>query len=401
MRRGLFPCSLFLCSLPLAAACGSSNAAAPADAGPFDATTDATTWSPVSDAGLDSDAGPGVIPRGARVLGMDINAAKDGDYVQALKVAKTAGVGVTNVNLDWDAIEVPPTDAGAPEGGAPDAGDGITYFSAYLHIANLIFPPSQVAISLAIRPIDGKKSHVPADLAGKSLKDPRVIDRFNRVQDYVFSQIPDLSLATYMVGNEVDAFLGADDVAWQDYTAFYEAVTAHARTKRMGLKVGVAAKWSSYVGTAQTALLTLNASSDVIAVDYLPMNPDFTPRPISSMQGDLEQILAIFPSKPIHFRYAGFPSSPAIASSEAAQADFVGEAFRVWDLHCERVPYFGFFTLNEYGQQTSQDLASALGSSDPRFKEYLRTLGLRTYEGAGADKPAFGALIDAAHARGW
>ena len=159
--RGRLPFALAAVAL----GCGTSETPlSPHDAG-APAIPDATVLDAPAEAGADADddaARP--IPKGTRILGLDINSAADNDYVKALGIAQSAGIQATNVSLNWDDIEVPPD----PDAGA-DAG-AVTYYNPYLHIANLVFPPSHVQVSLAIRPVDTTRKRVPAFSTRASLK---------------------------------------------------------------------------------------------------------------------------------------------------------------------------------------------------------------------------------------
>lgn len=101
----------------------------------------------------------------------------------------------------------------------------------------------------------------------------------------------------------------------------------------------------------------------------------------------------------------GLPSSPTDGSSEDNQAAFVGEVFRVWDVHANRIPFVAYLWLSDLSEQQAQSFVTyygANGSPDTeRFKEYLRTLGLRRFPGGGADKLAFTRLKRELSARGW
>jgi hypothetical protein len=354
----------------------------PLEAG-ADATLDAAPDAPLADAA--------VVPRGSRTLGLDIAAPEDGDYVAALARAKDAGIQSTNVTILWRDLE-------AVGDGGVEA--GITYFNPYLHIANLVFPPSEVKASLAIVPIDTVGPVLPPDLAGRPIDDPAVIDRFNLAQDYVFDEIPDLSLDLYALGNEIDVPFGADPAKYGAYKTFFDAAATHARAKRATVKVGPVVRMAGALANAD-ALRPLLASADFLGITYYPLNPDSSVRPPSVVHTDLAQLAQLYPDKPIYIREAGYPAGTLAGSSPDAQATFVRELYRGWDENAARVPLLTFFTMHDYSAKQVDDLAAYYGVSDPKFKDYLGTLGLRTFAGHGADKPAWAAFVDGAHARGW
>lgn len=363
---------------------------------------------PPPDAGRPEVAAP--VPKGARKLGLEINTADDQDYLRVYARAREAGVEITNVTLNWDDIEYPPlADAGsdADAASAPDAdsdaeaGAGPEYFNAYLHIANLVFPAYKTQVSLGVRPLDTNGSHAPPDLAQRPWDAPEVLTRFNRLQDYVFQEIPDLSISVYVIGNEIDIPFGSDAAKYAAYKTFYEGAATYARSLRPGLKVGVAATLGGLTGAQKAALQSVNATSDFVVATYYPIAQDFAVRSVSDLRTDLDALVQAYPGKPIYLREAGYPSADTLGSSDALQAEFVREMFSVWDERRDQIPVVTFFTMHEYGQPQLDALASYYGSNDPRFSAFLRTLGLRRSSDGGVDKLAFEVFAREAKARGW
>jgi hypothetical protein len=363
------------------------------------ACDDATRVNPVTldaapDATLDASAdAPADVtaPRGMRLLGLDIQPAEDGDYLAALARAKDAGIQAANVTILWRDLE------SVGDGGVEA---GITYFNPYLHIANLVFPPNEVKASLAIVPIDTVGPVLPPDLTGRAIDDAVVIERFNRAQDYVFDQIPDLSLTIYVLGNEIDVPFATDAATYGSYKTFFDAAAAYARTKRATVKVGPVVRLSGALANPE-AIRPLLASADFLGITYYPIGADYMVRPTSVVHSDLAQLAQLYPDKPIYIREAGYPSGVLVGSSPDAQASFVRELYRAWDENAARIPLVTFFTMHEYSPKTIDDFATYYGASDPKFKDYIGTLGLRTFAGHGTDKPGWGAFADGAHARGW
>jgi hypothetical protein len=80
----------------------------------------------------------------------------------------------------------------------------------WLEIANLYYPAQDIQVSLTISVIGTNNLRLPPDLADKSFDDPAVIARFNNLLDYVAVQIPNLTLNSLAIGNEIDIYLGTD-----------------------------------------------------------------------------------------------------------------------------------------------------------------------------------------------
>jgi hypothetical protein len=368
------------------------NRSAPNPAAPPGDATVPTDASDAGDAADALDAGEDVVPRGARLLGLEINGAEDAGFGAALLLAREAGVEVANVGANWRDIEDVALDAGA------DA--SIAYFNDNVHVADLLLPQVGMKASLAIRAVDTPGLVVPPDLAGRPLDDPQVIVRFQAAQDWVFDTIRDLSVATYVLGNEIDVPFGQDPSKWASFGAFFQAAATYARGKRPGLSVGVIATLDGAVAHPEL-LAPIVAASDFVGVTYYPRDTAYAVRPVSGVGGDLTMLAALFPGKPIVLREAGYPSAASVGSSAEQQASFVRELFRAWDLEHDRISLVTLFTMTDYAPAAAQDLASYYGVTDPKFLDYEGTLGLRTFAGAGAPKPAWDELVRGARLRGW
>jgi hypothetical protein len=103
----------------------------------------------------------------------------------------------------------------------------------------------------------------------------------------------------------------------------------------------------------------------------------------------------------IYFLEAGYPSGTGLGSSEERQAAFIKQVMAAWDAHAEQVGLVSFTWLTDMSPKDVEHLKEYYRLVDPRFLEYLATLGLRTNRGSGEDKQAFRTLVEEARARGW
>jgi hypothetical protein len=326
-----------------------------------------------------------VVPRGERLLGMDISMAADGDYDAAFALAKETGVQTTSLTVLWDEIETGP--------GLFDPDPN------WLAIANLYYPPRETPVALTIVVIDTFKLRLPADLADRPLDDPEIIARYNGLLDYVASQIPDLDLAALDIGHEIDGYLGTDAAHWKAYESFFRETAAHARTLWPGVPVGSKAMFAGLTGAAAGYLQSVNSHSDAVFVSYYPLQEDATVKDPSVVHDDLAQLVAAYPQRPIYLLETGYPSGAAGASSEARQAEFVRQLFQAWDQHAGQIGLVLFAWQTDLPPDSVEGLTDYYGIGNKAFASYLATLGLRTYEGA--DKAAFRQLTAEADARGW
>ena len=160
------------------------------------------------------------LTKGERQLSIEVTTDSGDDYGEAFVLAQSLGMEVTSLSLQWDELEPRPGNNGT----APN----------WLEIANDFFPTQAMSTSFMIGPIDTNNLRLPADLKDKAFDDPEVIERFERLLDYVFEQIPELELSSLAIGNEIDGYLGTNKRRWQEYSTFFREVSAYAKTKRSG-----------------------------------------------------------------------------------------------------------------------------------------------------------------------
>lgn len=106
-----------------------------------------------------------------------------------------------------------------------------------------------------------------------------------------------------------------------------------------------------------------------------------------------------YPEKPVYMMEVGYPSSSICQSSEQKQAEFIQQVFYAWDNYQDRIKYINFLWLHDLSASQVIRFQQYYGLSEPKFGEFLRTLGLRTYESTGVDKKAFSILVSQAKLR--
>ncbi len=324
-----------------------------------------------------------VRPKGNRLLGMAVTPAQDNNYNAAMDLAQAAGVQVVSLKLDWDDVEKAP---------------GV-YATPWLKVANLYYPGRNIQLSLRIATLDTNRNRIPADLRSKPFDDRAMIERFNKFVDFVFSEIPQVTLTDFSVGNEVDGVLGGDAAQWKQYTRFFAAVREHIHQKRPTVKVGVSMTFSGITGPPGAAAAALEQRADLIMVTYYPLTPFFEVRPPSVVHDDVDAVCKLFPGRTIHFLETGYPSGGGCNSSEEKQKQFIDALFAAWDQHAEQVGLVLYTWETDMAPAAVEPLTAYYRTNTPAFTDYLATLGLRG--NAGTDKPAFAAFKAQAKARGW
>jgi hypothetical protein len=320
-----------------------------------------------------------------RHLGIDVNEAGNMNFDHAFEIARDAGIDFVSLTIYWDAFEITHGEY------APDVN--------WLEIANSYYSANDVDIALVIAPIDTNVLHTPDDLEGAPFDDPFMIARFQSFLDYVLGKLDSVELLAISIGNEIDVFLGSDQPAWDSYRTFYGESAKYIHALDPGYKVGVKSTFNGLVHDHVTELNGMNENSDLILTTYYPLGPDFLVRPPDAVFNDFDLLTLRAGSKPIYFLEIGYPSSTKLGSSEQAQAEFVDNAFKAWDMHAEQIGALNFTWLHDIPYSQVKDFADYYGITSGNFSAYLATLGLRRSDGV--DKQAFIRLKAGAVARGW
>jgi len=320
-----------------------------------------------------------------RIFSIDINQCETGDYSHAFKIAQDAGVKTVSLSINWDDVESIPFQF------APNPN--------WLAIANLYYPAVKTEVILIINPIDTNKLRLPDDLKAKSFDSSTVIKRFQLLVDYIFSQIPDLTLTAFVIGNEIDAYFGANSNLWKAYTNFLAQVIPYVKEKRQGLKVSTKITYHGYRISPRTLIESILEQVDVMMVTYYPLNRDFTVKNPHLVNDDWRNLLKEYPEKPVYMMEVGYPSSSICQSSEQKQAEFIQQVFYAWDNYQDRIKYINFLWLHDLSASQVIRFQQYYGLCEPKFGDFLRTLGLRTYESTGVDKKAFSILVSQAKLR--
>jgi hypothetical protein len=329
--------------------------------------------------------------RGQRLLGLQASPAEGIDEAGAFEIANTAGINALMIGYGWPEVETAP---GVFDDWAVDRD-------------NAIYASDTVGIVLMVNPIETDWKHVPEDLRDLPFDHPTMIERFKTFLDHVIPRLADLRIETLLIGNEVNGYLGDHD-EWAAYQTFYEAVGAHARTLRPGIKIGVETMFEGMVDTYPEKIEALNRSSDLLALTYYPVEATPVrgrlPRgDLTVIRDDLTRLARRFADKEIYIIETGYSSSTRLDSSQQEQADFVRETFAVWDDLAPRIRLLSFFMLHDFSREEIEGLYAALDMTEhPNYEdlvEGMTTVGLRTY--AGEDKLAFPVLMQEAARRGW
>jgi len=326
------------------------------------------------------------LPKGDRILGIDVNMAEDNDYDKSFQLAKSLGSEVTSLSMNWKDIETAPGKYEDPGGN--------------LAVANVYYPQKS-RLALYIRAVDTASKMAPADLETVPFTAKEMAERYLNMIDWVFAQIPDVELLFLSVGDEIDLMMGDNKQQYQDFGVFLKTVREEIKKKHPNLLVGFTATLQGLTEKVPEDLKALNQYSDAVFVSYYPKVENGGMNEPSVVAGDYESLVKRYPGRIIYFEQTGYPTSPFLKSSEAKQREFVRETFRAWDTHASQIKYISFAWLTDLPQASLDAYKEYYKTSDKTLLEFLRTLGFRTNHGSGQDKEAFRAIQAEAKARGW
>ncbi len=321
------------------------------------------------------------------IIGVDVSTFPQNtsfNYDSCFALGANLGMGSVGIYQNWTAIETAPN----------------TFNLTIFDIANFYYPAYNMPIDLTIAPIHTNNLEVPADLVSITFNNPIFINRFKTLLDSIKAHIPNVTLTSLVIGSEHDAYLGSNSTLWSQYTEFYDAVLNYAKTLWPEIKIASELTFHG-ITTQNTFAQTLNTNSDYIGVSYYPLNNDFTVKPVSNIPIDFATLIGLYPSKPICFYQYGYPSSASCNSSETLQSQFIAQTFTTWDNYANNVKMIDFTWLHDLDTALVNYYGSYYGITDTIFLEYLRTLGLRSWNGSGTDKEAFIELQCQAKQRGY
>ena len=338
--------------------------------------------------GTSGSSGSQLVPKGARSFAIDVRESKNETYDQAFTLAQAMKVANVKISLDWNLIETP------------------TGFDFTIpDIIDSYYPAKNMPVVLVFRPIDTNRNTFPSDLSSKALDDSTLISRFQAFLSAVKGRLTHTTVAHIQIGNEVDGYLGTSASQWAAWTTFFQQARSTAKALwGTSLKVGCIGQFKGLTDVSTKSFFqTLNASTDLVSINYYPLNSDFTVRPTSQISGDFQTLVDLYPGRELVFQECGFPSSSACKSDPSTQVAFIKAVFAAWDEHPKSILHIDFAWQTDVPATTVDQWVVQYGmSASPylaAFKGYLGSLGLRDENGLA--KPALATLQDQLSHRGW
>jgi hypothetical protein len=275
------------------------------------------------------------------------------------------------------------------------------------YLLELVHAPLQTHLVLDLRTINTVTTQLPSDLQPSSglvdLSRADIRQRYRDAVDFLLAAMPDVPIAGFAVGNEIDGYLGANETAWAQVAAFTADVVPYVQGKLpAGTPVGITVT-SNGLRTRTADVAAVQASANVVFVTYYPLAPDFSALDPSVVPADVAAMLGAT-SKPVLLIEAGYPSAamsascPACTGSEAKQAAFFHQMFLAYDAYPTQLRGFSVSWLTDASAAAVAGWETYYGVSDPTFIAYLATLGVRAQDGT--PKAAWSQIMADAMARG-
>jgi hypothetical protein len=336
-------------------------------------------------------------PAGDRIMAFQVDMAENNNYDSAYNYALDACMQSVHHAFSWKAME-------------PEPGNISGDVFDLLYIVNLYHPAFGIKVEFNIPVVNTVSREVPDDLEEIPFSDHVMIARFKVLLDSVFSKIPDVDLSLLTIGNESDIFWGTDEAKYVDFKIFLDSVTVYAKSlyfdlHGIELNVGTTLTHKGLVDPEKSAYCQqLNSDVDVVSITYYGLDQSMMVIPPGNVSAEFGELISLYPNtnKPIYLVECGYPSSTFNGSSLELQRQFIENVFIAWDTYSDNIRYISFFKTTDWSQADVDTLAIYYGfPNDTTFKEFLRTLGLRTYPGDGINKPAYEQLKCELVAREW
>lgn len=310
-------------------------------------------------------------------IGMMVNPAEDdfwNGYYPALRMAKTNGVQVLHSYLLWEQVEDSP---GARSWEWNDLLMGYRFREGF-------------EVSLAINLIHtAVRGPIPEDLLDRPFDDPEFIQRFTSFVLDVLDRYPVQYLS---IGNEVNDYF----VNHRDEIPAYQTLfnSVYRSIKAQHPDVLVAMTFAYHDAESQNAI---DIIQQLDLGDFLPLTLylydqgfKFTRDPLE-LENYLERILDLAGEKPIALVEIGWNTADSLGGSQADQAQFLSEAFRLLAENQDQIEFLSWFSLHDSKLDNSAEAALTFLTDQPdlvtnekfmiQFIDFLNYLGLRENDG--------------------
>jgi hypothetical protein len=334
------------------------------------------------------------LPKGDRTLAWITEPAEGEEFIEAFNYGQDACMESVHHFFKWNDLE---TDAGEYDA---------EFIAGNLDVVNLFYPMFDMKVELTIAMTNTVAKETPEDLMDVPFDDPDLINRFKVFMDTVLVHLPDVELAVINIGNESDILFNTDEEQYLAFKVFLDSIIPYTKMRYNELygkevNMGVTMTLEGMTSPDRGPLCAiLNENTDVISTTYYPLGPAFVMNDPTIVFEDFQHLVDAYDTdQPIYFSECGYASSETCNSNEIKQAQFYSNMFAAWDLHADRIKYMTIFKLTDWSSEFADELGEYYGLDHPAFLEYLRTLGVREYDGT--FKLAYDFILCELEARDW
>jgi hypothetical protein len=317
-------------------------------------------------------------------IGMVVNPAEDDfwdGYYPALRLGKANGVQVLHSYMLWSQVEDSP---GARSWDWYDALMGYRFHEGF-------------EVSLVINIIHtGVRGPIPEDLQNAAFDDQEFIQRFT---DFALDVLDRYPVEYLSIGNEVNDYFVKHRNELPAYEYFFQSV--YQSIKEQHPEVKVAMTFAYHDAESQNAL---DIIQQLDLGDFLPVTLyiydqgfQFTRDP-AELESYFNRILELAGEKQIAFAEIGWNTAENLGGTEADQAQFLREAFRLLAENQDRIEFLSWFNLHDSKPENALESSYTFLTDRPDlinnedfmtdFVDFLTYLGLR--ENDGTPKEAWG-----------
>lgn len=296
-------------------------------------------------------------------LSIDITHLPSETYGEAVEIIVEAGATATSLSLFWDDLE-------------PEAGLYQPEFD-WPTIANAYYPGANLDLTLTFSVIDTVTDRRPSALQHLDWDDPALIAAFTRHLDQVMSRMPDVTILSVSIGNEVDGILRTEDEI-KHFSHFLAASRRVIERWRPGVPVSTKLTYSGLTSNPNAWKPVLRESTG-LHVTYYPIGHDFAVRGDLDVSVDLATLQGIAGTLPIFILEAGFPSS-GCGAGDGGQLLFVQDLFDAGARH-DSLRLISLTWLTDIPEAQVDAYTGYYGVRDACFRSFLDSLGLRDRSG--------------------
>jgi hypothetical protein len=227
---------------------------------------------------------------------------------------------------------------------------------------------------------------VPSDLAGKTLHDDEVWERYERYVESALANAPEGLRVVTLHAEGVAEYFAAHDDERELYCDGIERTIARLHELDDTVRVGV---YWRYENDDEELFACVNRATDHTSLALILNPPDDAPEDVAVI---VERYVALSGEKPLAIVEAGYPSSPGVDSSPEDQEAFVDALFDTVARHSDALAFVAYYEIFNESRVVNVALAEALfGPAFPEqktlFVEWITSLGLQCEDDA--KKPAW------------